>query len=641
MASLFRPPESTRSNSKTPKLRLPTMINDTASLDPNSASFQSVNMNTPLKLQSSSPASSNINTGLAQMKLNNPSPNNMYNANAINSSKSNPNNNTQIYNNTSKNNTSKNNNNANLYNANMINNNSSLNGNSVNKLTPLLSSNTPSPYGRSPISKSPASLKKRPPPPSLPSLSLNQSPMSSTSSLNKKPPPILTSDDDINNSNHISSTNVCNNGKNNSGSNIISSMNSLTLNTELTSNTSIEDTPIEIINSTINMIYTDNGTSSSNGVDNDGNNGITKNNIPYLRKELNESSDSYFSNIISTYENNSSNINSPLKTPLSGSLVSDQSIDLSTILSGRDVDQLDETFWQYKSIKNEIITLGILGEGAGGSVAKCKLKTGSKIFALKTINTLNTEPEFQKQIFRELQFNKSFKSNYIVRYYGMFNDELNSSIYIAMEYMGGRSLEAVYKNLLQRGGRIGEKVLGKIAEDVLKGLSYLHEMKVIHRDIKPQNILFNEEGEVKLCDFGVSGEAVNSLATTFTGTSFYMAPERIQGEPYSVTCDVWSLGLTILEVAQGQFPFGSDKITANIAPIELLVLILTFAPELKDEPENNIIWSKSFKSFIEYCLKKDPRERPSPRQMLKHPWVQGQMKKQVNMTKFIKKCWEA
>lgn len=209
-----------------------------------------------------------------------------------------------------------------------------------------------------------------------------------------------------------------------------------------------------------------------------------------------------------------------------------------------------------------------------------------------------------------------------------------------MEYMGGKSLEAVYKNLLSRGGRIGEKVLGKISEDILRGLSYLHEKKVIHRDIKPQNILFNDEGEVKLCDFGVSGEAVNSLATTFTGTSFYMAPERIQGEPYSVTCDVWSLGLTILEVAQGVFPFGSDKITANIAPIELLVLILTFTPELKDEPENNISWSNSFKSFIGYCLKKDPRERPSPRQMLKHPWMQGQMKKKVNMAKFIKRCWE-
>lgn len=348
----------------------------------------------------------------------------------------------------------------------------------------------------------------------------------------------------------------------------------------------------------------------------------------YKRKDLNQSVDSYYSTLLSVYDEQShSNVTSPLKDePLS--------------LEGKDIDQLDCEMWEKADMKEKIVSLGVLGEGAGGSVEKCKLKHGKKVFALKIVNTLNTDPEFQKQIFRELQFNKSFKSDYIVRYYGMFNDVNSSSIYIAMEYMGGKSLEAVYKNLLSRGGRISEKVLGKISESVLRGLSYLHEQKVIHRDIKPQNILFNEKGQVKLCDFGVSGEAVNSLATTFTGTSFYMAPERIQGQPYSVTCDIWSLGLTILEVAQGRFPFGSDKITATIAPIELLVLILTFNPELKDEPELNITWSKAFKSFIHFCLKKDPHERPSPRQMIDHPWIQGQMKKKVNMENFIKKCWE-
>ncbi|KOG96177.1 putative mitogen-activated protein kinase kinase MKK2 [Saccharomyces eubayanus] len=356
----------------------------------------------------------------------------------------------------------------------------------------------------------------------------------------------------------------------------------------------------------------------------------------FFRRDLSTpgGDDSYPSTLLSAYDLSSSGSNA---TPISATNITS----CSSLVQGKDVDQLEEEAWRFGHLKNEIITLGILGEGAGGSVAKCRLKNGKKTFALKTINTLNTDPEYQKQIFRELQFNKSFKSNYIVQYYGMFTDERNSSIYIAMEYMGGRSLEATYKNLLRRGGRISEKVMGKIAESVLRGLSYLHERKVIHRDIKPQNILLNEKGEIKLCDFGVSGEAVNSLAITFTGTSFYMAPERIQGQPYSVTCDVWSLGLTLLEVAGGKFPFESDKITQNVAPIELLTMILTFSPRLKDEPELGIIWSKTFKSFIEYCLKKDARERPSPRQMLKHPWIVGQMKKKVNMERFVKKCWES
>jgi mitogen-activated protein kinase kinase len=102
-----------------------------------------------------------------------------------------------------------------------------------------------------------------------------------------------------------------------------------------------------------------------------------------------------------------------------------------------------------------------------------------------------------------------------------------------MEYCAGRSLDNVYKQVKSRGGRTGERVLGKIACGVLGGLSYLHERKIIHRgfvlvciansDIKPSNILITKEGNVKLCDFGVSGELVDSLAGTFTGTSYYMA----------------------------------------------------------------------------------------------------------------------
>lgn len=301
----------------------------------------------------------------------------------------------------------------------------------------------------------------------------------------------------------------------------------------------------------------------------------------------------------------------------------------------KDVAELDEEEWKIVHRRGEIIELGVLGEGAGGSVSRCKLKYRDTVFALKTIIS-DTSAETQKQILRELQFNKSCKSPHIVKYYGMFLNEENASICISMEYMGGRSLDAIYKKVKSRGGRIGEKVLGKIADSVLKGLSYLHEHRIIHRDIKPQNILLDSQGNVKLCDFGVSGVVVNSLATTFTGTSYYMAPERIQGHPYSVTSDVWSLGLTLLEVAKGQFPLDID--VQGTSPIEVLTMIMTFTPRLEDE--DGIVWTSAFRSFIDYCLKKDPRERASPRQMLSHPWVLGQAKKTVNMEKFVKQCWE-
>ncbi|ANZ73667.1 BA75_00794T0 [Komagataella pastoris] len=305
----------------------------------------------------------------------------------------------------------------------------------------------------------------------------------------------------------------------------------------------------------------------------------------------------------------------------------------------KEIEDLEEDDWKYLFNNDDIAELDVLGEGIGGSVRKCKLKHNSRLFALKIITT-DPNPDFQRQMIRELKFNRSFNSPNIVQYYGTFINEKSASIYICMEYMGGKSLDAIYKNIKTRGGRIGEKVLGKIAESVLKGLSYLHERKIIHRDIKPQNILLNFNGEVKLCDFGVSGEVINSLATTFTGTSYYMAPERIKNEPYTVTSDVWSLGLTLLEVAQGRFPYYSERDHIPLTPIELLSMILNFTPTLEDEPAENIYWSPAFKSFLHYCLVKDRKKRHSPHQMLKHPWMISQSKKSVKMDRFVRQCWE-
>lgn len=94
---------------------------------------------------------------------------------------------------------------------------------------------------------------------------------------------------------------------------------------------------------------------------------------------------------------------------------------------------------------------------------------------------------------------------------------------MCMEFCEGGNMDSIYKEVRLRHGRIGEKVLLKVAECVLSGLSYLHERRIIHRDVKPSNILVTRDGQIKLCDFGVSGELINSVAGTFTGTSYYMA----------------------------------------------------------------------------------------------------------------------
>jgi mitogen-activated protein kinase kinase len=307
-----------------------------------------------------------------------------------------------------------------------------------------------------------------------------------------------------------------------------------------------------------------------------------------------------------------------------------------------DVEDLDDEGWRIASHEKRIIELGSLGEGAGGAVTRCKLKGGKTVFALKIITT-NPDPDVKKQIFRELGFNKECASEHICRYYGAFPDPSTATISIAMEFCEGGSLDSIYKEVKRLGGRTGEKVLGKVAEGVLHGLTYLHSKKIIHRDIKPSNILLCRNGDVKLCDFGVSGDfGTKGEANTFIGTSYYMAPERITGQSYTITSDVWSTGVTLLEVAQHRFPFPADG--TEMQPRAGLIDLLTYIvrqpiPKLKDEPDANIIWSDNFKYFIECCLEKDPSRRASPWRMLDHPWMLDMRSKRVNMSRYLSQVW--
>ncbi|KAL8842327.1 MAG: hypothetical protein Q9205_002334 [Flavoplaca limonia] len=307
-----------------------------------------------------------------------------------------------------------------------------------------------------------------------------------------------------------------------------------------------------------------------------------------------------------------------------------------------DVEDLDDDGLRAASETKKIIELGSLGEGAGGAVTRCKLEGGKTEFALKIITT-DPNPDVKKQIKRELAFNKECASEHICKYYGAFDDS-SGTISIAMEYCEGGSLDGVYREVKKLGGRTGEKVLGKVAEGVLNGLTYLHGRKIIHRDIKPSNILLCRNGQVKLCDFGVSGEfGTKGDANTFIGTSYYMAPERITGQSYTITSDVWSLGVTLLEVAQHRFPFPADGTEMNpkAGLIDLLTYIVRQSlPKLKDEPDSGIKWSETFKYFIECCLEKEPKRRATPWRMLEHPWMVDMKSKKVNMEHFLKQVWD-
>ncbi|XP_072326568.1 dual specificity mitogen-activated protein kinase kinase 5 isoform X15 [Scyliorhinus torazame] len=249
----------------------------------------------------------------------------------------------------------------------------------------------------------------------------------------------------------------------------------------------------------------------------------------------------------------SSNNSCPAVTEgLSNNSLKKSSAELKKILAN---GQMNEQDIQYRDI---------LGHGNGGTVYKAYHVPSGKILAVKVI-LLDITVELQKQIMSELEILYKCDSAYIIGFYGAFFVE--NRISICTEFMDGGSLD-VYR-------KIPEHVLGRISVAVVKGLTYLWSLKILHRDVKPSNMLVNTRGQVKLCDFGVSTQLVNSIAKTYVGTNAYMAPERIAGEQYGIHSDVWSFGISFMELALGRFPYPQiQKSQGSLMPLQLLQCIV-------------------------------------------------------------------
>ncbi|KAG4306526.1 hypothetical protein PORY_000514 [Pneumocystis oryctolagi] len=258
--------------------------------------------------------------------------------------------------------------------------------------------------------------------------------------------------------------------------------------------------------------------------------------------------------------------------------------------------------------QEDLKILGDIGAGNSGTVTKV-LHLPTKTIMAKKIIHIEAKPAVRKQIHRELQIMHDCDSPYIVSFYGAFMNE--NDINICMEYMDCGSLDRISKY-----GAIQVNILGKIAVAVVEGLTYLYNVhRIIHRDVKPSNILVNSHGQIKLCDFGVSGKLINSTADTFVGTSTYMSPERIQGAKYSVKSDVWSLGMTLLELAIGHFPLTSNSDTLTTGTMGILDLLQRIVHESAPTlPKGE--FPEDLDNFISICLNKDIKMRPNPQELL-------------------------
>ncbi|XP_045874168.1 myosin-IIIb [Meles meles] len=263
-----------------------------------------------------------------------------------------------------------------------------------------------------------------------------------------------------------------------------------------------------------------------------------------------------------------------------------------------------------------------IGKGTYGKVYKVTNKRDGSLAAVKILDPISDMDEEIEAEYNILQFLPNHPN--VVKFYGMFYKAdhcVGGQLWLVLELCTGGSVTELVKGLLRRRQRLDEAMISYILYGALLGLQHLHNNRIIHRDVKGNNILLTTEGGVKLVDFGVSAQLTSTRLrrNTSVGTPFWMAPEVIACEQqydssYDARCDVWSLGITAIELGDGDPPL------FDMHPVKTLFKIPRNPPPTLLHPEE---WCEEFNHFISQCLIKDFERRPSVTHLLDHPFIKG------------------
>jgi len=304
-----------------------------------------------------------------------------------------------------------------------------------------------------------------------------------------------------------------------------------------------------------------------------------------------ENNKTLFAEVINFTQNGSNDMFRPLPLP------EKEEIKLSKLINKNDDPQ------ELYIVKRKI------GEGGFAIVYEGEVISTKEVIAIKQIEL--TEKNM-KDIATEIWIMKISDHPNLVKFHDCFLID-KRNLWVVMEYMDAGSLTDIV-DAYDMGVRFTEEQISRVCFECLKGLLYLHNNNRIHRDIKSDNVLISSTGYIKLADFGYTAQLTRDRVnrTTAVGTPYWMAPEVIRGQQYKLNVDIWSLGIMIMEMAEGNPPYIEHP------PLRAVFLITTKGiPGLKHKSK----WTSAFLDFLDLCLTTDPEIRPTSSELLKHEFL--------------------